>query len=74
MQSLPEPQLGTIGVIAKELGTEPHRVAYVIRTRGIRPSARAGRLRLFNADAIARVDRELRSMAERQGTSGGVSR
>jgi hypothetical protein len=55
-----EPQLITPGVIAAQLGVPLHRVAHVLRTRRhIRPSARAGTLRLFDERAVAQVRYEL---------------
>ena len=52
---VPPPSLPTLGVIAAELGAPLHRVAYAIRSRGIRPTARAGRLRLYDAAAVERI-------------------
>jgi hypothetical protein len=47
MNALPAPRLITPGVIAIEVGTPLHRVLHVLRTRAhIRPTARAGTLRL----------------------------
>lgn len=60
------PQLITPGVIATELGEPLHRVLNVLRTRRhIRPSARAGTLRLYARDAIAMVRHELTSIDAR---------
>jgi hypothetical protein len=54
------PQLITPGVIAARLGEPLHRVVYVLATRPhIRPAARAGRLRLYQNQDIARVRYEL---------------
>lgn len=54
-----EPALWTAGRIAERLKVPVHRVQYVVRSRRIRPVARAARLRLFDADAIARIKAEL---------------
>lgn len=54
------PQLVTPGVIASRLGVPLHRVSHVLATRtAIRPSARAGTLRLYDRDAIEAVRDEL---------------
>ena len=50
----------TLGVIAKRLGAPLHRVVHVLRTREhIRPSARAGTLRLYSNEVLAAVRHEL---------------
>lgn len=60
------PQLITPGVIATELGEPIHRVLNVLRTRRhIRPSAKAGTLRLYGREAIAMVRHELNSIDAR---------
>ncbi len=54
------PRLITPGVIAKQLDEPLHRVLHVLRTRPyIRPSARAGTLRLYDRQAVAMVRHEL---------------
>ncbi|MBM4020399.1 MAG: MerR family transcriptional regulator [Planctomycetes bacterium] len=52
----------TIGEIARRLGVPVHRVEYVIRTRNLRPVARAGNLRVFSEADVAYVAGELRRM------------
>ena len=66
------PQLITPGVIAKELDEPLHRVLNVLRTRQyIRPSARAGTLRLYERQAVAMVRHELHAIdARRCGEKG----
>ena len=66
------PRLRTPGVIARELGESLQRVQYVLRTRPhIRPAALAGRLRLYDRQAVAMVRHELTAIdarrAERKG-------
>ena len=63
------PQLRTPGVIAEELGVPLHRVLYVLRTRSsISPSARAGRLRLYDRRAVETIREALDEMdARREG-------
>ena len=57
------PQLRTTGVIAHELSQPIHRVLHVLRTRQhIHPTARAGRLRLYDRDAVAMIRHELNSI------------
>ena len=60
-------RLRTPGVIAAELGVPLHRVAYVLQSRPhIRPSARAGRLRLYDRAAVALIRHELNAIDARR--------
>ena len=62
------PKLRTPGVIAHELGEPIHRVLYVLRTRPyIMPSARAGRVRLYDRQAVAMIRHTLNAMDARRG-------
>jgi len=55
------PTARTVGRIAAELGVPVHRVTYVLRTRPeIRPIARAGHARVYDAAAVDAVRRALR--------------
>ncbi len=65
------PRLLTPGVIAARLGVALHRVHYILESRGIRPVARAGRLRLFDAAAVERVRSALAAIDARR--AGGAS-
>ncbi len=67
------PHLITPGVIAAELRTPLHRVLHVLATRQhIRPSARAGTLRLYDRKAVAMVRHELNAIdARRCSRKGG---
>ena len=66
------PQLKTPGVMAADLGEPLHRVLHVLRTRQhIRPSARAGRLRLYNREAVAMVRHELNCIDARRNAKEG---
>ena len=57
------PQLRTTGIIANELSQPIHRILHVLRTRQhIHPTARAGRLRLYDRDAVAMIRHELNSI------------
>ena len=67
MKARPTPKLITAGVIARELGEPLHRVLNVLRTRQyIRPSARAGTLRLYERKAVAMVRHELNAIDARR--------
>jgi len=60
------PKLDTPGRIAAKLGVPVHRVQYVIARRRIEPAAYAGRLRLFNREAVARIRHELNAIDARR--------
>ena len=65
------PTLRTPGIIACELGEPLHRVLYILRTRAfIAPSARAGRLRLYDREAVALIRHAMNAMDARKGPSG----
>ena len=65
------PRLRTAGVLAKHLGQPLHRVQYVLRTRRhIRPAAYAGRLRLYDREAVARIRHELNAIDARRAGGG----
>jgi hypothetical protein len=66
---MPEtPSLITPGVIARELHVPIHRVLNVLATRQhIRPTARAGTLRLYAEEAVAMVRHELNAIDARRG-------
>ena len=55
----PCPRLATTGEIARLLGRPIHRVEYVVRTRGVRPSARVGNLRVFSPADVDYIAAEL---------------
>lgn len=60
-------RLRTPGRLAVELGVPLHRVLHVLRTRlHIRPAARAGTLRLYDAAAVAQVRHELNAQDARR--------
>ena len=62
----PLPRLRTPGVIAQELGEPLSRVQYVLRTRHhIKPAALAGRLRLYDRQAVAMVRHECNAIDAR---------
>ncbi len=68
----PVPTLRSPGVVATYLGEPLHRVVYVLRTRAhIRPSALAGRLRLYDREAIALIRHELNAIDARRARQEG---
>ena len=70
-RSDPTPKLRTPGVLAEDLGQPLHRVLYVLRSRQhIRPAAMAGRLRLYDRDALEAIRVELARMDARRGGKG----
>lgn len=67
----PAPKLRTPGVLAEDLGQPLHRVLYALRSRqNIRPAAMAGRLRLYDRDALEAIRVELARMDSRRGGKG----
>lgn len=65
------PRLRTPGVIARELGESLQRVQYILRTRPhIKPAALAGRLRLYDRQAVAMVRHEINAMDARRAGKG----
>ncbi len=65
------PRLRTPGVIARELGVSLARVVYILATRPhIRPTALAGRLRLYDRQAVAKIRHELNAIDARRSGQG----
>jgi len=62
-----EVRLITVGVLAANLGVPLARVLYVLRTRPIRPAARAGTVRLFDRDGVLKVRAALDLIDARKG-------
>ena len=61
------PCLRTTGVVAGELGVGLPRVQYVLRTRPhIKPSAKAGNLRVFDWRAVAMIRHEISAIDARR--------
>ncbi len=70
-ETKPTPRLITPGVIAAELDEPLHRVLHVLKTRRcIRPSARAGTLRLYDRQTLAMVRDELSTIDARRFPKG----
>lgn len=57
-------QLLTLGKVAAEVGAPLHTVEYIVRSRGIKEAARAGRLRVFAPDVVEQVQGFLRKRKE----------
>lgn len=69
----PIPKLRTPGVLAADLRQPLHRVLYVLRTRKhIRPSASAGRLRLYDRSALDNLRHELDAIESRRAKGGAA--
>lgn len=52
-------KLLTVGEIAARTGLPIHRVQYLIKSRRIEPSGRAGVLRVFDENAFHEIEREV---------------
>ena len=52
-------ELLTVGTIARRLNRPIHRVEYVIRSREIGPTGRAGNLRVYSEQAVETIAAEL---------------
>ncbi|MDY7107853.1 MAG: hypothetical protein SYC29_04370 [Planctomycetota bacterium] len=67
MTTRPIAKLRTPGVLAADLDVPLHRVLYILQTRDhIRPSARAGRFRLYDREAAALIRHELNATDARR--------
>lgn len=64
-------RLLTVGEIAARLGQPIHRVSYAIKSRGIRPAAKAGQLRVFSTECIAQVQDALDEADDRREVGNG---
>jgi DNA-binding transcriptional MerR regulator len=61
----------TVGEIALRLKAPIHRVEYVIRSRAIQPTSRAGNARIFTDADMERIGSELRRIAnQKKGRNG----
>ncbi len=63
---LPTDRLLTVGTLAQLTGHTRDRVAFVVQSRGIKATARAGRVRVFDAATAERILRELEAIEARQ--------
>ncbi|UCC31271.1 MAG: hypothetical protein JSU86_03145 [Phycisphaerales bacterium] len=60
----------TVGEIARRTGYAVHRVEYVIRSRNIRASSRAGNARVFTEADVEQIASELRRIDAEKATTG----
>jgi hypothetical protein len=58
----------TLGEVARDAGAPLHRVAYIVRARGIRHDWRVGKLRVFGPETEARIVAELKGGRECSST------
>lgn len=56
----------TAAEVAAEVGLPPSRARHFLDSRGVRPAARAGLVRLYRPDAIERVREAAREVEERR--------
>lgn len=68
------PKLMTIGSVARRLGQPEYRVDYATRTRGIQPAARAGQYRLFDDDAVEKIERAINDMTVQRARHASQSK
>jgi len=64
----------SVGDVASKLGVPTHRVQYTIGRSGIQATARGGRARLFDDEAVAKIEAELKRTAARVAESRRVPR
>jgi DNA-binding transcriptional MerR regulator len=57
----------TVGEIARLTNEPIHRIEYLIRSRNIQPVQRAGNLRVFSADDLAILKKEIKQINLRKG-------
>ena len=65
------PAVPTVGEIARRLGQPLHRIEYVIRSRDIQPTGRAGNIRVFTDADVDRIAGELRRIDAEGGAGNG---
>ena len=68
------PTVPTVGEIARRIGKPVHRIEYVIRSRGIQPSGRAGNARVFTDADVERIASELRRIDAEKGQAALLRR
>ena len=61
------PAMLTVGEISRRLGQPLHKIEYVIRSRQILPSARAGNARVFSEPHVGLIARELKRIESEKG-------
>lgn len=58
--------MDTIGSIAERLGESRDTIAYLIRTRQIRHTGRAGLYRLYDEDRVEEIEKHLKGLRRRR--------
>ena len=53
-------KLLTVGELARQLGVPIHKVEYLLGSRKIKPTGRAGNLRVFDKSVLHRIQDEIR--------------
>jgi hypothetical protein len=66
-----ELRLPTLGVIAEQLREPIHRIRYIVDTRGIRPTARAGNAKIFADGDVERIRVALAEIARAKEVGHG---
>ena len=61
------PAIHSVGTLAKLFDVPVHRIAYVIRSRGIEPAGIAGNVRLFDEAAAQWIGSELQRIEDARG-------
>ena len=56
-------KLLTVGDLVKLTGQPIHKVEYLLSSRNITPTQRAGRFRLYGPDTVDRIQREIENMS-----------
>lgn len=62
------PVLLTVRTLCEYFDTEPHRVNYAVKSRGIKPKIIAGKTRIFAADDLEAIERALAETASYNAT------
>jgi len=65
----PTTTLSTIGVIAQRLNQPVWRIEYLIRSRNIQPTSRAGNARVFTEKDVNRISQALHDIDSSKGGS-----
>ena len=64
-------ELLTVGGLCRRTGEPLHRINYVLRSRKIQPSGRAGVLRIFDEPAAKQIEAALEQIDRKQGAGNG---
>jgi DNA-binding transcriptional MerR regulator len=62
--SVQTPTIHSVGTMARLYRVPVHRIAYIIRSRGIEPAGKAGNVRLFDEAAAKWIGSELQRIAD----------